>query len=99
MRGLLPKRLAESDQAGSTGVKAALDSIAVHPDARGLNAGRLLIDAFEKAAASQAATYLSLGVESNNSHARRLYERCGWVLTQDNIQKNSANYRKEIRKH
>ncbi|MEN4100809.1 MAG: GNAT family N-acetyltransferase [Anaerolineaceae bacterium] len=82
---------------GQPGRKAALDSIAVHPAARGVHAGALLMAAFEQAAWSQGADYASLGVESDNHHARRMYERCGWALVHEDRTKNIASYRKFVR--
>lgn len=77
-------------------VKITLDSIAVAPHARGRDVGRLLVSAFEQAAQEQGATFLGLGVESDNLNARHFYERCGWRLTRDDIEHNSANYVKEF---
>lgn len=77
-------------------MKFALDSIAVHPNARGLNVGQALISAFEEAAASQGASYLSLGVERDNAAARGLYEKCGWKLSWESLRDNSAGYVKEM---
>jgi ribosomal protein S18 acetylase RimI-like enzyme len=45
----------------------------------------------------QGADYASLGVESDNHHARRMYERCGWALVHEDRTKNFANYRKFVR--
>jgi ribosomal protein S18 acetylase RimI-like enzyme len=77
-------------------VKVTLDSIAVAPPARSRDVGRLLVSAFEQAAQEQGATILGLGVESDNRIARQFYEHCGWRLTQDDIEHNSANYVKEL---
>jgi ribosomal protein S18 acetylase RimI-like enzyme len=77
-------------------VKAVLASIAVSPSGRGKKAGKALVSAFEDAAQKQGANILALGVEFDNSAARRLYESCGWVLTREDIASNSANYTKMI---
>lgn len=96
LKGVLLRRARQPAPPSSAGRKAALDSIAVHPAARGVHAGALLMAAFEQAAWSQGADYASLGVESDNHHARRMYERCGWALVHEDRTKNSANYRKFV---
>lgn len=77
-------------------IKATLDSIAVSSSARGRNIGEFLVSAFEQAARNQGATYMGLGVERDNLAARRLYERCGWQIVFDNVERNSANYIKNM---
>lgn len=79
-----------------SGNKVTLDSIAVRPQARGQDVGKALVDTFEHAARQTGATYLGLGVESDNTRARRFYERCGWQLVRDDVQQNSANYVKRF---
>lgn len=96
IKGLLPARKHEVIENEPKSIKFALDSIAVHPDSRGLKVGQALVRVFEKAAESQGATYLALGVEYDNHIARRFYERCGWRLMFDDIEHNSANYIKEL---
>lgn len=78
------------------GFKVTLDSIAVDPTVRGQNIGSMLVIAFEKAAKEQGATYLGLGVESDNTTARNFYERCGWTLSHENLTGKSANYVKDL---
>jgi ribosomal protein S18 acetylase RimI-like enzyme len=97
IKGLLPARKNVLPGGHSSGMKVTLDSIAVHPSARGLKIGQALISMFERAAESQGATYLSLGVEADNHAARRLYESCGWKLMQGNAEQNSVNYAREIK--
>ncbi len=77
-------------------MRATLDSIAVSQQARGKHLGKSLVSAFEKAACQHGAIVLSLGVERDNTAARRLYESCGWALMRENVEMNSANYVKEI---
>lgn len=76
-------------------MKFTLDSIAVHPDARGMKIGQMLNSAFEESAKKNGAAYLALGVEYDNNTARRFYEYCGWDLVHDDIEQNSANYIKK----
>lgn len=77
-------------------IKVALDSIAVHPSARGQNAGVALVEAFEQSARLLGGGYLSLGVEADNCSARRLYEKCGWSVVHENAENNSAGYCKVL---
>ena len=96
IKGLLPDRNQGKSHPDARGVKVTLDSIAVHPHARGRNVGVALVNAFQDAARETGAGYLALGVESNNRAARHLYENCGWELVCDDEKNNSANYRKRL---
>ncbi len=96
LRGLLPDPNRGTSQPDARGAKVTLDSIAVHPIARGRNVGMELVNAFEHAASERGAGYLALGVESNNFAARHLYENCGWELVLNDEKNNSANYRKPL---
>lgn len=78
------------------GVKVALDSIAVSPQARGQHVGARLIESFEVGARQLEGGYLALGVEYDNLAARRLYENCGWHVVHEDKDKNSASYHKAI---
>jgi len=91
-------RAAPAAQPAPAPVKATLDSIAVSNHARGKNVGQALVGAFEDAARRQGATYLRLGVEYDNTAARRLYETCGWELEREDAAHNSTNYIKVIRR-
>lgn len=97
LKGLFSRRheraVAPGDQQG---VKVTLDSIAIHPAARGRDAGAVLIEAFEQAARRLGGGYLSLGVEADNRAARRLYEKCGWNVAHENMENNSVGYRKML---
>jgi ribosomal protein S18 acetylase RimI-like enzyme len=77
-------------------IKIALDSIAVHPVARGRDVGVALIETFEQSAHRLGGSYLSLGVEADNHPARRLYEKCGWSVVYENVENNSVGYRKML---
>ena len=56
-----------------------LDSIAVHPSFQGQGIGSQLIASFEQLAAEQEYPRLLLIVDVDNSKARALYERLGYV--------------------
>lgn len=100
LMGLLPKYRNARNSASSDNipVKVKLDSIAVRQSARGCNVGKSLMYAFEQATQKLGVTLLVLGVEIDNTAARRLYESCGWVLVQEDATNNSASYVKEIQK-
>jgi GNAT superfamily N-acetyltransferase len=51
----------------------------VAPEARGSEAGRVLIDAIETAARSEGVAILKLLASEGNDAARRFYEKCGFV--------------------
>lgn len=89
-----PDGVAESSR--PVPIKIALDSIAVHPAARGQDAGAALVEAFEQSARGLGGGYLSLGVEADNRAARRLYEKCGWSVAYENMENNSVGYRKML---
>ena len=63
---------------GALGHVVELTKIMVHPDARGLGLGRLVVDALVDGADSFGAELLTLGVRGNNFGARALYEACGF---------------------
>ena len=63
---------------GALGHVVELTKIMVHPDARGLGLGRLVVDALIDGADSFGAELLTLGVRGNNYGARALYEACGF---------------------
>jgi len=96
LRGLVPFQKNLSQTLNPSIIKVTLDSIAVHPDGRGLKLGEKLIQVFEQAAEVQGAAYVALGVEKNNYSARHLYEKCGWELIFEDTIHNSANYKKDV---
>jgi ribosomal protein S18 acetylase RimI-like enzyme len=57
-----------------------IDGLAVSPRAQGRGVGRQLVEAAVAAAAQQGATKVTLRVLAPNASARRLYERCGFVV-------------------
>jgi len=63
---------------GALGHVVELTKIMVHPDARGLGLGRLVVDALIDGADNFGAELLTLGVRGNNYGARALYEACGF---------------------
>ena len=63
---------------GALGHVVELTKIMVHPDARGLGLGRLVVDALIDGADNFGAELLTLGVRGNNYGARALYETCGF---------------------
>jgi ribosomal protein S18 acetylase RimI-like enzyme len=67
---------AESE--GALGHVVELTKIMVHPDARGLGLGRLVVDALIDGADNFGAELLTLGVRGNNYGARALYEASGF---------------------
>ncbi len=76
--------------------KVSLDSIAVRPAARHANIGTALITGFEEAAIQHNASFLTLGVEADNTAARKFYERCGWRVLREDKTQNDAHYIKDI---
>ena len=56
----------------------SINGLAVAPGARGLGAGRALLEAAERRAREQGRRKLSLRVFGGNAPARRLYERAGF---------------------
>ncbi len=65
---------------GALGHVVELTKIMVHPDARGLGLGRLVVDALVDGADDFGAELLTLGVRGNNYGARALYEACGFEM-------------------
>lgn len=63
---------------GALGHVVELTKIMVHPDARGLGLGRVVVDALIDGADTFGAELLTLGVRGNNHGARALYEACGF---------------------
>jgi ribosomal protein S18 acetylase RimI-like enzyme len=57
-----------------------INGLAVAPEAQGHGVGRELVEAAVAAAAKQGATKVTLRVLGPNSGAKRLYERCGFVV-------------------
>lgn len=102
LKGLFPakKQMRVENNPQPKAMKFTLDSVAVHPDARGLKAGQALVRVFERAAETQetqGAAYLALGVEYDNLIARKFYEHCGWHLVKEDPTQNQVSYQKEIR--
>jgi ribosomal protein S18 acetylase RimI-like enzyme len=64
---------------GPVGHVVGLAKIMVHPDARGLGLGRLVVEALIEGADSFGAELLTLGVRGNNHGAQALYEACGFI--------------------
>jgi ribosomal protein S18 acetylase RimI-like enzyme len=64
---------------GPMGHVVGLAKIMVHPDARGLGLGRLVVETLIERAGSFGAELLTLGVRGNNHGAQSLYEACGFV--------------------
>ena len=63
---------------GALGHVVELTKVMVHPDARGLGLGRVVVDALIDGADNFGAELLTLGVRGNNHGARALYEACGF---------------------
>jgi len=57
-----------------------VQSLRVHPAFRGLGVGSRLIEAAENCARENGCKQLGLSVSIENPKARRLYERCGYVV-------------------
>jgi ribosomal protein S18 acetylase RimI-like enzyme len=57
-----------------------INGLAVDPDHQGAGVGRTLIEAAVERARQQGARKVSLRVLGDNAIARRLYERCGFVV-------------------
>ena len=57
-----------------------INGLAVDPSAQGRGIGRALVEAAVSEATRRGATKLTLRVLGENTGARRLYERCGFVV-------------------
>ena len=57
-----------------------LRRVMVHPDARGLGLGRVLVTSLTDAAIGAGAEVVTLGVRGNNHGALALYESCGFRI-------------------
>jgi len=64
---------------GPMGHVVGLAKIMVHPQARGLGLGRLVIEALIDRADRFGAELLTLGVRGNNHGAQALYRACGFI--------------------
>jgi ribosomal protein S18 acetylase RimI-like enzyme len=64
---------------GPMGHVVGLAKIMVHPTARGLGLGRLIVETLIARADTFGAELLTLGVRGNNHGAQALYEACGFV--------------------
>lgn len=99
MKGLLPNRKPSQsslpDQKSQI-LSAALAGIGVDPKTRGMGVGKALVLEFENAARSLQVGKLTLSVHLDNHSACRLYESCGWVMDNEDIDRNSAHYCKII---
>jgi len=69
----------QAGREGATGHVVELTKVMVHPGARGLGLGRLVVDTLIDGADSFGAEVLTLGVRGNNHGARALYEACGFT--------------------
>lgn len=58
-----------------------VETLVVHPDFRGMGIGTKLLQRAEAVAATLGKHRITLGVIEENDGARRLYERCGYKLT------------------
>ncbi len=65
---------------------AVLWALRVLPCLQNLGIGRRLIAAAEHLARERGFAVAELGVEHDNIHARRLYERLGYVVVGDNVE-------------
>jgi len=59
-----------------------VDTICVHPKARGLGIGTALLHFAEEVAASNGFMKIALNVETQKVKARNLYERLGYIVTE-----------------
>lgn len=64
---------------GPMGHVVELTKIMVHPDARGLGLGRMVVESLIDRSDSFGAELLTLGVRGNNHGAQALYESCGFI--------------------
>ena len=69
----------QAGREGPIGHVVELTKVMVHPGARGLGLGRLVVDTLIDGADSFGAEVLTLGVRGNNHGARALYEACGFM--------------------
>lgn len=68
----------QAGREGPMGHVVELTKIMVHPDARGLGLGRMVVEALIERADSFGAELLTLGVRGNNHGAQALYDSCGF---------------------
>jgi ribosomal protein S18 acetylase RimI-like enzyme len=99
LQGLLPKGKSSHHLSNPTGIqlsRASIASIAVAISERGQHVGESLMSAFEDSARKRGVLFLELSVEADNLAARHLYERCGWKLVRENVNRNFSSYAKTI---
>lgn len=75
-RGLVAGVPVDDDERG-----VYLVSMWIHTKLRGKGHGDALVEAIKKWAQARGADHVLLDVGAHNEHARRLYERCGFVAT------------------
>jgi len=98
LKGLFPQKASNTvhNEDQPVTVRAALAGIGVDPDRQGQGIGRILVTAFEDAARELGVNKLTLSVHKGNVNARRLYDRCGWVVDSENKEANTVHYMKVI---
>lgn len=70
----------------------SLVGLAVMPNLQGQNIGKELLCAFEKRACDSHARSLKLSVYLENSAARRVYEKCGWMAWEPSMSHGKAMF-------
>jgi ribosomal protein S18 acetylase RimI-like enzyme len=98
LKGLFPQKTSNTPQIGDEPVvvRAALAGIGVDPGQQGQGVGSLLVAAFEEAAVELGVGKLTLSVDKDNVSARRLYDRHGWLVDDENKEANTVHYTKVI---
>jgi len=98
LKGLFPQKSSNAPQIGDEPVlvRAALAGIGVDPGQQGQGIGSLLVAAFEEAAKELGVGKLTLSVDKDNISARRLYDRHGWHVDNENKEANTVHYTKVI---
>jgi len=101
LKGLFPQKTSSPAQLedGPVVVRAALAGIGVDPEQQGQGVGSLLINGFENAAKDLGVRKLTLSVDKDNRSARRLYDRHGWRVDNENKEANTVHYMKVIAQH
>jgi ribosomal protein S18 acetylase RimI-like enzyme len=98
LKGFFPLKFRSSSTSArkEQEISASLSSIAVAESSQGLGIGQALVLAFEEGAIQSGATLVGLSVKANNLSARRLYEKCGWRVLEEQSTLESVYYIKKF---
>lgn len=73
-----------------TGLRAWIEDVVVHEDARGQGAGQQLVEAATSYAEKLGARSIDLTSRPSREAANRLYQRCGFAARETNVYRYSA---------